>query len=243
MYKEHERIEHMIANRTGKIFRNPSRSMMIDNAVMHWNTIRLESGTLVTWTPRDSTGRSPNDTLIVRRPESEANIDWCSPYAIGVSPEAFEMIYEDVMVALELKDRLYVLDRGYFHYGLYQAILDADSSFVCRARDNVVLREIVEERELTVILMADASLSMDFGLSAVDYNLGKATERVEDTKREMAAQIAAAIAGASATSTCTMIFEMVSPPRICGELLTTKRLGSGRRMVDVSSDKVKALLN
>ncbi len=111
MYKEHERIEHMIANRTGKIFRNPSRSMMIDNAVMHWNTIRLESGTLVTWTPRDSTGRSPNDTLIVRRPESEANIDWSSPYAIGVSPETFEMIYEDVMVALELKDRLYVLDR------------------------------------------------------------------------------------------------------------------------------------
>ena len=45
--------------------------------------------------------------------------------------------------------RLYVLDRGYFHYALYQAILDVGSSFVCRARDNVVLREIVEERELS----------------------------------------------------------------------------------------------
>jgi len=45
--------------------------------------------------------------------------------------------------------RLYVLDRGYFNYSLYQAVLDADSSFVCRTRDNVVLREIVEERELS----------------------------------------------------------------------------------------------
>jgi hypothetical protein len=48
--------------------------------------------------------------------------------------------------------RLYVLDRGYFSYALYQAVLDAGSSFVCRTRDNVVLREVVEER----LLSADA---------------------------------------------------------------------------------------
>ena len=45
--------------------------------------------------------------------------------------------------------RLYVLDRGYFDYALYKAVIDAGSSFVCRARDNVVLREIIEERELS----------------------------------------------------------------------------------------------
>lgn len=45
--------------------------------------------------------------------------------------------------------RLYVLDRGYFDYGLYQAILDAGSSFVCRGRDNAVLRETAEERVLS----------------------------------------------------------------------------------------------
>lgn len=44
--------------------------------------------------------------------------------------------------------RLYVLDRGYFNYGLYQAIQQAHSSFVCRARDNVVLREVLDERDL-----------------------------------------------------------------------------------------------
>ena len=46
--------------------------------------------------------------------------------------------------------RLYVLDRGYFDYGLYQAVLEAHSSFVCRAKDNAVIREVVEERELSV---------------------------------------------------------------------------------------------
>ena len=45
--------------------------------------------------------------------------------------------------------RLYVLDRGYFNYQLYESVLDAASSFVCRARDNVVLREIIEERQLS----------------------------------------------------------------------------------------------
>jgi hypothetical protein len=45
--------------------------------------------------------------------------------------------------------RLYVLDRGYFQYGLYRAILDVGSSFICRARDNVVLQEVLEERELS----------------------------------------------------------------------------------------------
>ena len=50
--------------------------------------------------------------------------------------------------------RLYVLDRGYFDYALYKAVIAADSSFICRARDNVVLREIIEER-----LLSDDALS------------------------------------------------------------------------------------
>jgi hypothetical protein len=47
---------------------------------------------------------------------------------------------------LEAK-RLYVLDRGYAKYDLLQAIVDADSSFVCRLADNAVF-DVVEEREL-----------------------------------------------------------------------------------------------
>jgi IS4 transposase len=43
--------------------------------------------------------------------------------------------------------RLYVLDRGYAKYDLLQAVLDADSSFVCRLPDHAVF-EVLDEREL-----------------------------------------------------------------------------------------------
>ena len=60
--------------------------------------------------------------------------------------------------------RLYVLDRGYFDYDLYQQIIDADSSFVARARDNAVF-EVVEERlldrdALNVGIVRDAVVGM-----------------------------------------------------------------------------------
>jgi phosphoenolpyruvate carboxykinase (ATP) len=112
MNHEHRRIEDMIADRTGKVFRDPSRSLLIENSVRHWNAIRLESGTLVTWSPQDSTGRSPKDTVLVRRPETEQTIDWDAPNSIPISSQTFDMIFEDVIYALELKDRLYVIQRA-----------------------------------------------------------------------------------------------------------------------------------
>lgn len=44
--------------------------------------------------------------------------------------------------------RLYVLDRGYAKYELFQDIIDADSQFVCRIKNNAVIRELIQEREL-----------------------------------------------------------------------------------------------
>ncbi len=125
----HQRIDRTLADRTGKVFRNPTRRVLIDNAVSHWNAIRLESGTLVTWTPRDSTGRSPKDTMIVRRPESENTIDWNSPYSIAIDEETFDMIFEDAMQALELKPKVYVQEKA----------IGADPSYalpVCSIVDN-----------------------------------------------------------------------------------------------------------
>lgn len=58
----------------------------------------------------------------------------------------------------------------------------------------VYVKRFVEERELTVMIVADASASMDFGLCAAEYRRFSAIERAEDTKRELAAQVAAAIA-------------------------------------------------
>jgi DDE family transposase len=45
-------------------------------------------------------------------------------------------------------ERLYVIDRGYAEYQLFQDIIDARSSFIGRIRDNAVY-EIVEERTLS----------------------------------------------------------------------------------------------
>ena len=45
-------------------------------------------------------------------------------------------------------DRLYVIDRGYAEYRLFQDIIDAKSSFIGRIRDNAVF-EVVEERPLS----------------------------------------------------------------------------------------------
>jgi len=47
-----------------------------------------------------------------------------------------------------LPDRVYVKDRGYACFRLFQAIIDIDSWFVCRIRDNSVY-EVIEERPLS----------------------------------------------------------------------------------------------
>ncbi len=91
--------------------RNPARAELIREAVAHREAIVLKTGTLATWTPPDSTGRSPQDTVTVLRPESEGNIDWTSPNNLPITPETFQMICEDVLARLETKPRLYALDR------------------------------------------------------------------------------------------------------------------------------------
>jgi Transposase DDE domain len=54
---------------------------------------------------------------------------------------------KELRAALQSK-RLYVIDRGYAEYQLFQDIIDARSSFIGRIRDNAVY-EVVEERSLS----------------------------------------------------------------------------------------------
>jgi len=51
------------------------------------------------------------------------------------------------------KDRLYVIDRGYAEYQLFQDILDAGGQFVGRIRDNAVW-EVIEQRPVSVAAWA-----------------------------------------------------------------------------------------
>jgi len=107
--KFHNRIESLLKTRTA--FVNPTREFMIAEAVARREAIVLSTGALATWTRPESTGRSPLDTLTVRRKESEDNIDWDSPNNIPLDEETFDMVFADAVAALREKDRIYVTDR------------------------------------------------------------------------------------------------------------------------------------
>ncbi len=113
---------------------NPSRRTMIQEAVDRREAIISANGALVTWTPPESTGRSPKDTYTVRRPESEDSIDWDSPNNIPIEAETFDMILEDALQTLATKVRLYVTDR----------VLVADSSYALPVK-------VVADQALTVL--------------------------------------------------------------------------------------------
>ena len=90
---------------------NPSREVMIAEAVKKREAILSANGALVTWTPCESTGRSPKDTYIVRHKESEGDIDWDSPNNIPMESDTFDMIMDDALTVLSASNRLYVTDR------------------------------------------------------------------------------------------------------------------------------------
>ncbi|HQK89285.1 MAG TPA: phosphoenolpyruvate carboxykinase (ATP), partial [Acidobacteriota bacterium] len=103
---------------------SPARRLLIEHAVAHREAIVSRNGALATWTPVDSTGRSPKDTVIVRRPEIVADIDWDSPNNIPLEPETFDMILADALAFIRQKDQMYVLDR----------VVGADSAYALPVR-------------------------------------------------------------------------------------------------------------
>ncbi len=100
------------------------REKMIRESVERRETIISESGALATWTPPESSGRSPKDTVLVRRADSEGNIDWDSPNNLPITEDTFDLAMADAIALLEKKDRLYVTDR----------VVGADSSYALPVR-------------------------------------------------------------------------------------------------------------
>ncbi len=90
---------------------NPKRRDLIKAAVKNREVLVSANGALATWTRIESTGRSPKDTLTVRRPEIEAEIDWDSPNNLPLAPDTFAMILEDALALAGKKEKLYVTDR------------------------------------------------------------------------------------------------------------------------------------
>jgi hypothetical protein len=77
---------------------------------------------------------------------------------VGVTVTAGNASENDQLRAMLLAGRLYVIDRGYAEYQLFQDILDAHSSFIGRLRDNAVW-QVVAERPLSAAARAAGVVS------------------------------------------------------------------------------------
>lgn len=97
-----EKIKNLVRNHP-KALVNIARREMIRDSVDNREAMVSESGALATWTPPESTGRSPKDTVVVKRAESQDKIDWSSPNNIPITEETFDMLFEDALAILSKK--------------------------------------------------------------------------------------------------------------------------------------------
>lgn len=94
-----------------RLIENPTRPTLIHEAIGAKEAMVTASGALATWSPSSSTGRSPDDTYIVKRAESEHTIDWTSPNSHAMSSEVFDVLFESAIKWLRGSPKLYALDR------------------------------------------------------------------------------------------------------------------------------------
>jgi phosphoenolpyruvate carboxykinase (ATP) len=105
-----ERLDALLKGRGGD-FVNTPRGKLISECVKNREVMVSACGALATWTRVESSGRSPNDTVFVKRPGSEHNIDWSSANCLPTTEETFDMVLEDTLAVYEKAPRLYVTDR------------------------------------------------------------------------------------------------------------------------------------
>ncbi len=102
-------VNELVSKHTG-LRDNVSRKQLIKESVDFRECLVLKNGALATWTPIESTGRSPKNTFIVENSTSK-NIDWSSPNNIALSQEVFNEIFSDALKVLSEKERIYVTDK------------------------------------------------------------------------------------------------------------------------------------
>jgi len=106
-----EEMAENLLNGHKNVKSNLLRKELIKRTVERKEAIVSKNGALATWTPPESTGRSPKDTVTVKRKESEGNIDWDSSYNIPIDEQTFDMLLEDALNFLKDKEEIFVTDR------------------------------------------------------------------------------------------------------------------------------------
>jgi hypothetical protein len=97
--------------------------------------------------------------LVKWRLHTHFEVDRYIPTRIDVTPDGGGAHDERAVLERTIEsDKLYVIDRGYAKFALFNRVVAAQSSYVCRLRDNSAY-EVVEERTLTAADVAAGVLS------------------------------------------------------------------------------------
>jgi len=117
------------------------------------HTLTLVDGTVLSALPeivqaswlKETTGSG----LVKWRLHTHFEVDRYVPTRIDVTPNGGGKHDERSVLERTIEsDRLYVMDRGYAKFVLFNRIVNADSSYVCRLRDNSAY-EVTEEKPLS----------------------------------------------------------------------------------------------
>lgn len=145
--------------------------------------LRLVDGTLLDALPRvmhASWLKTQDGSGLVKwRLHTHFEVDRSVPTRIDVTPNGGGEHDERAVLERTLEsDKLYVMDRGYAKFALFNRTVAARSSYVCRVRDNSAC-DVVEERPLTDADRAAGVLSDQI----VRFSSGKTEARPDHTLR------------------------------------------------------------
>jgi len=122
------------------------------------HTITLVDSTLLAILPHlTEASLKPTNTsgLVKWRLHTHFEVDRYVPRRIDVTPDGGGDHDERAVLERTVEaDRLYVIDRGYAKFALFNRIVDSKSSYVCRIRDNSVF-ETLEDRPLSAAATAE----------------------------------------------------------------------------------------
>ena len=116
-------------------------------------TLTLVDGTLLSALPRIMSAsvrkRQGEKVMVKWRLQTHFEVDRHVPSRIDVTRDGGGDNDERAVLSKTIEpDRLYVMDRGYAKFKLFNEIVAAKSSYVCRLRDNSVY-DVVEDKPLT----------------------------------------------------------------------------------------------
>jgi hypothetical protein len=149
-----ERLKQIIAELGGQLQplgRDPRLKDIRD-------TITLVDSTLLSILPHlTEASLKPTNTsgLVKWRLHTHFEVDRYVPRRIDVTPDGGGDHDERAVLERTIEsDRNYIIDRGYAKFALFNRIVAAKSSYVCRIRDNSVY-EVLEERPLSAAAVAE----------------------------------------------------------------------------------------